>query len=43
VERGPPQSQALRETLGFAGQLSWSHLGAKLVRILEDSPALEIS
>jgi hypothetical protein len=43
VESGPPPSQALRETLDFAEQLSWSHLGAKQVRIVEDSPAVEIS
>jgi len=43
VQSGPPQAQAIRETLDFAEQLSWSRLGAKLVRIIEDSAVVEIS
>ena len=43
VQSGPPPAQALRETLDFAEQLSWSRLGAKLVRLVEDSAVVEIS
>ena len=42
VQSGPPPAQALRETLDFAKQLSWSNLGAKLARIAEASPVVEI-
>jgi Glycosyl transferases group 1 len=35
VQSGPPTPQALKETLDFAEQVSWPHLGAKLAKIVE--------
>ena len=43
VQSGPPTAQAIHETLDFAEQLSWSRLGVKLLRIVEDSAVVEIS
>jgi hypothetical protein len=37
-ECGPPTGEALQQTLNFADQVSWPHLGARLGRILADSP-----
>ena len=36
VQGGPPTPEALRETLEFAEQISWPHLGAKLAKIIDN-------
>jgi glycosyltransferase involved in cell wall biosynthesis len=42
VRGGPPTAEALRETLKFAEQVSWPHLGARLAKIIEHINVVKI-